>query len=75
MTVTVFLKVTYHENVGEDRLYVTMSVDLSITLTSVSLHNFEHRSQVKSKGLPVPPVGTMHRPEHSYCVTSYCSTF
>jgi len=54
MSVTVFLKVIYHENVVEDRLQLTMSVDVSITMTSMSLRDYEHRNQAKNKGHSVP---------------------
>jgi len=57
MPVTVFMIVTYQENVGEDRLQLTISVDVPIglTVTSMSLCNYEHRNQVKNKRQPFPP--------------------
>jgi hypothetical protein len=59
--VTVFLNVTSHENVGEGRIYITMSVNVPKTPTSISLRQNKHRNQVNNKDHPVPPVSTMLR--------------
>jgi hypothetical protein len=59
--VTVFLNVTSNENVGEGSVYITMSVNVPITLTSISLRKNEHRNQVNNKDHPVPPVSRMLR--------------
>jgi hypothetical protein len=72
MPVKVFLKVASHENVDEESLYLTMSVNVPITMTSMLLRNYEHRNQVKKQRTSIPP---MKYSAEARIIISYCSTF